>query len=86
MTVGQKLHQTLASLESAVGTLKGFSLDTQDKNAKQQFEWVRSTIGSNCTRTERSYQLRGNQEPSYKCLHKLNRTSLQAAVWSKQRA
>ncbi|MCL0032781.1 DUF1657 domain-containing protein [Peptococcaceae bacterium] len=34
MTVGQKMHQTLASLENAAATMKSFGLDTQDKNVK----------------------------------------------------
>ncbi|MEW6624462.1 MAG: DUF1657 domain-containing protein [Bacillota bacterium] len=37
MTIGEKMHQCLASLESAKAQLKTFSMDTQDQAAKQQF-------------------------------------------------
>lgn len=37
MTVGQKVHTTLASLESAASDLKNFALDTQDKGARQMY-------------------------------------------------
>jgi len=37
MTVGQKLHQTLNSLETAVADMKTYALDTQDKVAQQMF-------------------------------------------------
>ena len=37
MTVGNKLHQTLASLRSAKADMEAFAMDTQDKNAKKMY-------------------------------------------------
>jgi hypothetical protein len=37
MTIGQKLHQTLNSLETAAADMKTYALDTQDKTAQQMF-------------------------------------------------
>lgn len=37
MTIGVKLNQVLASLESATAELKTFAMDTQDKNAQKMF-------------------------------------------------
>lgn len=38
MTVSSKVKQTLASLKGAQGTLRIYSLQTQDKNAKATYE------------------------------------------------
>lgn len=41
MTVGTKLHQTLASLEDAKAQLKSFSLETEDQQAKANYaQWA----------------------------------------------
>lgn len=37
MTVGNKLHQTLASLRSARADMETFSMETNDQNAKQLY-------------------------------------------------
>ncbi len=37
MTVGDKLHQTLASLRSARADMESSSMETNDNNAKQLF-------------------------------------------------
>jgi hypothetical protein len=66
VTVGQKLHQTLASLESAVGTLKGFSLDTQDQNAKQQFDSYARQLDQIVQGLKSRTNYAESQEPSYK--------------------
>lgn len=44
MTVGQKLHMTLAQAESVAANLKSFSLDTQDQAAKQLFSQLAKTM------------------------------------------
>ncbi|MTI82905.1 MAG: DUF1657 domain-containing protein [Firmicutes bacterium] len=66
MTVGTKMHQTLASLEGAAANIKTFALDTQDKTAKDMFTNLSQQLdGIN-------QQLRGRlnyieeQEPQYK--------------------
>ncbi|NLG85655.1 MAG: DUF1657 domain-containing protein [Firmicutes bacterium] len=66
MTVGTKLHQTLASLESAVGTLKSFSLDTQDQNAKQQFDGYARQLDQIVQGLKARTNYVESQEPGYK--------------------
>ncbi|HLS59691.1 MAG TPA: DUF1657 domain-containing protein [Virgibacillus sp.] len=38
MTVGTQMQQTIANCESALASLKTFSLETDDQNAKQMFQ------------------------------------------------
>ena len=66
MTVGTKLHQTLASLEGAVGSLKTFSLDTQDKNAKQQFNDYARQLDQIVQGLKTRTNYVESQEPGYK--------------------
>jgi hypothetical protein len=66
MTVGSKLQQTLASAESVKASLKTFSLDTQDQQAKQMYD----QLAQNMTNIVNTLQARVNyveqQEPQYK--------------------
>ena len=66
MTVGDKMHQCLSSLETATADLKGFALDTKDTNAKKMFndyakqlEGITSGVRNRVNDIER-------QEPQYK--------------------
>ncbi len=66
MTVGTKLHQCLNNIESAKTELKNYSMETQDKNAQQQF----SQFANQLTQVEQGLRQRVNyieqQEPQYK--------------------
>ena len=66
MTVGVKLHQTLATLESAVGNLKSFALDTQDQNAKQQFDGYARQLDQIVQGLKTRTNYVESQEPGYK--------------------
>ena len=44
MTVGSKLQQTLASAESVKASLKTFSIDTQDQQAKQMYDQLAQSM------------------------------------------
>jgi hypothetical protein len=66
MTVGQKLHQTVATLESAVGNLKSFALDTQDQSAKQQFDLYARQIDQIVQGLKQRTNYVEGQEPAYK--------------------
>ena len=66
MTIGVKVNQVLASLESATAELKTFALDTQDKNAQtmfsdysKQLEEIKNGIKGRVNYLE-------EQEPQYK--------------------
>lgn len=37
MTIGQKMHTTLTSLQGALSDMKGYALETQDQAARQMF-------------------------------------------------
>lgn len=66
MTVGVKMHQTLASLEGASANLKTFALDTQDKNTQQMFYDLGSQIDSVCNNLRDRVNYIEQQEPQYK--------------------
>lgn len=65
MTIGQKMMQTLATIEGAAANIKTFALDTQDKTAQQMFYDLAEQL------TSVSDSLRGRvnyieqQEPQY---------------------
>lgn len=66
MTVGEKMHQTLASLEGAAANLKTFALDTQDKNAQKLFHDLSGQIESICNSLRGRVNYIEEQEPQYK--------------------
>ena len=66
MTVGQKMHQTLASLENAAATMKSFALDTQDKNVKQMFSQYAQQLDSICQGISSRCNYIEKEEPQYK--------------------
>ncbi|MFC4766709.1 DUF1657 domain-containing protein [Effusibacillus consociatus] len=66
MTVGTKLQQTVASIESACASLKQFALDTNDQQAKQMYNQLAQTL-DNCKSTLQSrMNYVQQQEPQYK--------------------
>ena len=66
MTVGTKLHQTLNSLESAQVSLKTFSMDTQDQNAKQEFSNYAQQLDTIVQGLKGRVNYAEQQEPTYK--------------------
>lgn len=66
MTVGQKLHQTLNSIDSAQIQLKTFSMDTQDQNAKQQFIDYANQLESISKGLKGRINYAEQEEPQYK--------------------
>lgn len=66
MTVGQKMQQTLASLESAAANLKSFALDTQDTNAQKMFSDLEQQTKSICNSLKGRVDYIQGQEPQYK--------------------
>lgn len=66
MTVDQKMHQTLSSLEGAAANLKTFALDTQDTNAQQLFNSLSQQIENICRQLEGRVNYIEQQEPQYK--------------------
>lgn len=68
MTIGEKMHQTLASLESAAANLKSFSLDTQDPGAKSMFASYAQQLESICQGLRGRINYIEQQEPQYRVM------------------
>ena len=66
MTVGTKMHQTLATLESATSNMKTFALETEDKTAKQMFSQYAQQLESICQGMSARCDYIEQQEPQYK--------------------
>lgn len=66
MTVGQKMHQTLASLEGAAANLKTFALETQDKTAQKMFNDLSGQVENICGSLRGRVNYIEQQEPQYK--------------------
>lgn len=66
MTIGEKMHMTLASLESAAANMKTFALDTQDQTAKQMFSQYAQQLESICQGMQGRCNYIEQQEPQYK--------------------
>lgn len=66
MTVATQMQQAIAGIQSAAATLKTFALETQDKNAKQQFEQIASQLDSALQTLQQRQQYIEQQEPQYK--------------------
>jgi len=66
LTVGSKLHKTLASLRSAKADMETFAMETKDQNAQQLFsstaKQLENAVNSISQRTNSIEQ----QEPQYK--------------------
>lgn len=72
MTVGQKMHTTLASLEGAVSDFKTFALDTQDQGAKQMFSNYSQQLESMVQGLRGRTNYIEQQEPQYKVFQNPN--------------
>lgn len=66
MTVGTQLQQTIASVQSAAASLKTFSLETQDQEAKQTFQQLAQTFDDAVATLKGRQQYIEEQEPQYK--------------------
>lgn len=66
MTVGTKVHQTLASCESALANFQTFALDTQNQQAKQLYSQLANTMEQQVVKPLRSrINQMEQQEPQY---------------------
>jgi len=66
MTVGTKIHQTLASLEAATAEMKTFALEAEDAAAKQMFSQFAQQLDSICNGLSARVNYIEQQEPQYK--------------------
>lgn len=66
MTVGTQMQQAIATVQNAAATMKTFSLETQDQQAKQTFEQLAQTFDSAFNELKGREQYIQEQEPQYK--------------------
>ncbi|MGQ9755471.1 MAG: DUF1657 domain-containing protein [Desulfotomaculales bacterium] len=66
LTIGQKLHQTLNSLETAAAEMKTYALDTQDKTAQQMFSNYARQLEDIARGLRGRVNYVESQEPQYK--------------------
>ncbi|MDI6710605.1 MAG: DUF1657 domain-containing protein [Thermoanaerobacterales bacterium] len=68
MTVGTKMHQALASLQTLAGDMKGFALETEDKTAKQMFASYAEQLENIANGFRGRVNYIEQQEPQYKVM------------------
>lgn len=66
MTVGTQMQQAIAGIQSASATMKTFALETDDKNAKQDFSQIAKNLDSALEVLKGRQQYIEEQEPQYK--------------------
>jgi hypothetical protein len=66
MTVGTQMQQAIAGIQSAAATMKTFSLETQDTQAKQEFQQIATQLDSSLDTLKGRQQYIEQQEPQYK--------------------
>ncbi|MBA4602830.1 DUF1657 domain-containing protein [Thermoactinomyces mirandus] len=65
MTVGTKLKQTIASAESVAANLRSFSLDTDNRQAKQLYSQLAQNMDSVVQQLKEREQQVASEEPQY---------------------
>lgn len=66
MTVGTQMQQAIAGIESACATMKTFALQTEDKDAKKDFQNIAHDLGNALETLKGRQQYIESQEPQYK--------------------
>ena len=66
MTVGTQMQQAIAGVQSAAATMKTFFLETQDQNAKQEFQQIAQTLDGILETLKNRQNYIIQQEPEFK--------------------
>lgn len=66
MTVGTQMQQAIAGIQSAAATMKTFSLETQDQQAKNDFQQIAQQLDSQLEILKGRQDYIQEQEPQYK--------------------
>lgn len=66
MTVGTQMTSAIASVQNAAATMKTFSLETQDQQAKKTFEQLAMTLDNAVDTLKNRQKYVEKQEPQYK--------------------
>lgn len=66
MTVGTKLHKTLAGLESVKSDFEMYALETQDVQAKSEYSQYAQQLKGICQEFKQRVNYTEQEEPQYK--------------------
>jgi len=66
MTVGTQMQKAIAGLQSAAATMKTFSLETEDQQAKNNFQQIATQLDSSLEILKGRQDYIVAQEPQYK--------------------
>lgn len=66
MSVGTQMQQVIAGIQSAAATLKTFSLETDDQQAKNDFKQISEQLDSSLEILKGRLEYIQEQEPQYK--------------------
>lgn len=66
MTIGEKMHSTLMSLQEALTDMKSFAMETQDQSAKKMFDDYANKLDSIVQGFKGRVNTIESQEPQYK--------------------
>jgi hypothetical protein len=66
MTVGTQMQQAIAGMQSASATMKTFSLETEDEQAKNDFKQIAEQLDCALDTLKGRQQYIQEQEPQYK--------------------
>ncbi|MHC6179850.1 DUF1657 domain-containing protein [Clostridium sp. JNZ X4-2] len=65
MTVGTQMQQAIAGIQSAAATMKTFALETQDQNAKNDFQNIAKNLDDALQVLNGRQKYIQQQEPQY---------------------
>ncbi|AQS11076.1 hypothetical protein CLOBY_32260 [Clostridium saccharobutylicum] len=66
MTVGTQMQKAIAGIQSAAATMKTFSLETEDQQAKADFKQIAEQLDSSLEVLKGRQKYIEEQEPQYK--------------------
>jgi len=66
MTVGTQMQQAIAGMQSAAATMKTFALETEDTQAKNEFQQIAEQLDCSLDVLKGRQKYIQEQEPQYK--------------------
>lgn len=66
MTVGTQMQKAVAGIQSAASTMKTFALETEDTQAKQDFQQIAQQLDNMLETLQQRQQYIEKEEPQYK--------------------
>ena len=66
MTVGTQMQQAIAGIQSAAATMKTFALETEDTQAKNEFQQIAEQLDNSLDTLKGRQKYIQEQEPQYK--------------------